>query len=95
MCNKDKVIAKYGEMQFRMYQVFLGWSTRIAAIGGSSAYQIICHKNINSVQRERYIGRIALGENKKFENADSVVSGSTSDQEMTKYETRDKKIMVK
>ncbi|MCF6238665.1 MAG: class I SAM-dependent methyltransferase, partial [Candidatus Marinimicrobia bacterium] len=39
MSNKDAVIAKYGEMQFRMYQVFLGWSVRIADIGGSSAYQ--------------------------------------------------------
>lgn len=95
MSNKDKVIEKYGEMQFRMYQVFLGWSTRIAAIGGSSAYQIICHKNINSVKRDRYIGRIALGENKKFDNTTSVDSATTSVEEMSKYETKDKKIMVK
>jgi hypothetical protein len=78
-----------------MYQIFLGWSTRIAAIGGSSAYQIICHKNINSVERKRYIGQIALGENKKFENTSSVSSESTTDKEMSKYDTKKKKIMVK
>jgi hypothetical protein len=78
-----------------MYEVFLGWSTRIAAIGGSSAYQIICHKNINSVERKRYIGQIALGENKKFDNTTSVSSESTSDKIMTEYETKSKKTMVK
>lgn len=95
MSNKDSVIAKYGEAQFRMYQIFLGWSTRIAAIGGSSAYQIICHKNVNDVKRERYIGKIALGENKKFDNSTSVASEDTSDKEMSRYKTRQKKIMVK
>lgn len=95
MGNKDKVIAKYGEKTFRMYQVFLGWSVRIAHIGGSSAYQIVCHKNINSVKRDRYIGKIALGENKKFNNTTSVESDKTTDKIMTEYETKKKKIMVK
>jgi len=95
MGNKDKVIAKYGEKTFRMYQIFLGWSTRIAAIGGSSAYQIVCHKNANHVKRERYIGKMALGENKKFDNTTSVVSDKTTDKVMTEYETKKKKIMVK
>ncbi|MFT5646394.1 MAG: cyclopropane fatty-acyl-phospholipid synthase-like methyltransferase [Aureispira sp.] len=95
MSNEDKVVEKYGKMQFRMYQVFLGWSARIAAIGGSSAYQIICHKNINSVDRKRYIGKIALGENKKFDNTTSVSSEATSDKIMNEYETKSKKIMVK
>lgn len=95
MSNKDKVIEKYGKMQFRMYQVFLGWSVRIAAIGGSSAYQIICHKNINSVERNRYIGKIALGENKKFDNTTSVSSEGTTEKIMEEYQTKAKKIMVK
>ena len=95
MSNKDAVIAKYGEMQFRMYQIFLGWSVRIADIGGSSAYQIICHKNINSVPRERYIGKMALGENKKFANSTSVSSDTTTDKVMEEYQTKEKKTMVK
>lgn len=95
MSNKDKCIAKYGEKTFRMYQIFLGWSVRIAAIGGSSAYQIVCHKNANYVDRTRYIGKMALGENKKFDNTSSVVSEETTDKVMTEYQTKKKKIMVK
>jgi len=95
MSNKEKVLAKYDQKQFRMYQVFLGWSTRIAAIGGSSAYQIICHKNINSVDRTRYIGQTNLGHKDKFDNTSSITSDSTSDEVMTEYETRKKKNMVK
>ena len=95
MSNKDLVIAKYGEKQFRMYQIFLGWSVRIAEIGGSSAYQIICHKNINKVPRKRYIGRLALGENSKFQNSTSVASNETTDKVMEQYKTKETKTMVK
>ncbi|MEM9824136.1 MAG: class I SAM-dependent methyltransferase, partial [Bacteroidota bacterium] len=95
MSNKEKCIAKYGEKTFRMYQIFLGWSTRIAAIGGSSAYQIVCHKNANYVDRTRYIGKMALGETKKFDNTTSVISDQTTSNVMTEYETRKKKEMVK
>lgn len=95
MSNKDKVIAKYGEKTFRMYQIFLGWSVRIAEIGGSSAYQIVCHKNINTVKRTRYIGRIALGENKQFDNSSSVSSDKTTDKVMKEYQTKTTKKMVK
>ena len=59
--NKDKVIAKYGMETFRIYEIFLAWSVLIARHGGSSAYQIVCHKNLNNLNRKRYIGKTALG----------------------------------
>ena len=61
LSNKDKVIAKYGVETFRIYEIFLAWSVVIAKHGGSSAYQIVCHKNLNNLNRKRYIGKTALG----------------------------------
>ena len=66
MRNKEKCLAKYGEFTFRMYQVFLGWSVEIAAQGSSTAYQIVCNKNLNTFDRNRWIGAVNLGERDKF-----------------------------
>ncbi len=62
MSNKDKVIARYGERTFRMYQVFLGWSVRIAAQGSSTCFQIVCNKNLDEFNRNRWIGAVNMGE---------------------------------
>lgn len=61
LSNKDKVIDKYGIETYRIYEIFLAWSVIIAKHGGSSAYQIVCHKNLNKLNRKRYIGKTALG----------------------------------
>lgn len=66
MKNKEKVLEKYGERIYRIYQVFLGWSVIIARDGGSSAYQIVCHKNENKFDRMRFIGATNLGEQDSF-----------------------------
>lgn len=63
--NKEKVLKKYGESCYREYLIFLGWSTEIARQGSSTAYQIVCHKNINTMDRTRYIGKVNLGDNEK------------------------------
>lgn len=60
MGNKEKVLEKYGERTFRMYEIFLAWSTVIANNGGSTAYQIVCHKNTNDFNRARFIHESAL-----------------------------------
>ena len=60
--NKEKVLAKYGERTFRIYEIFLGWSVYIARQGGSTAYQIVCRKNLNHADRNRFIGATNLGE---------------------------------
>ncbi|MCP4438767.1 MAG: class I SAM-dependent methyltransferase [Aureispira sp.] len=60
MGNKEKVLEKYGERTFRIYEIFLAWSTVIAHNGGSTAYQIVCHKNTNDFNRARFIHESAL-----------------------------------
>ena len=68
MRNEEKCMAKYGLEVFRMYQIFLGWSVEIAAQGSSTAYQIVCNKNLDSFDRERWIGGVHLGELDKFKS---------------------------
>lgn len=69
MGNKEKVLAKYGEKTFRMYQIFLGWSVEIARQGSSTAYQIVCNKNLNNFNRNKWIGAVNMGERDKFRPA--------------------------
>jgi sphingolipid C9-methyltransferase len=60
--NKEKVLEKYGQETFRIYEIFLGWSVFTARQGGSTAYQIVCRKNLNTADRNRFIGATNLGE---------------------------------
>ena len=70
MKNEEKVLEKYGAKIFRIYQIFLAWSVEIAATGGSSAYQIVCHKNQNSFDRDnRFVGaKVEMGERDKLKS---------------------------
>ncbi|MEQ9423086.1 MAG: cyclopropane-fatty-acyl-phospholipid synthase family protein [Cyclobacteriaceae bacterium] len=70
MNNKEKVLEKYGEEIFRIYEIFLAWSVVIARHGGSSAYQIVCHKNEDKFDRMRFIGKTNLGEQDSFKQTD-------------------------
>jgi cyclopropane fatty-acyl-phospholipid synthase-like methyltransferase len=69
MRNKEKILAKYDEYTFRMYQIFLGWSVEIGAQGSSTAYQIVSNKNLNHYHRNRWIGKVNLGERDIFQPA--------------------------
>jgi sphingolipid C9-methyltransferase len=62
LSNKDKVLEKYGERTFRIYEIFLAWSVLIGRHGGSTAYQIVCHKNLDKFDRTTFIGATNLGE---------------------------------
>jgi cyclopropane fatty-acyl-phospholipid synthase-like methyltransferase len=66
--NKDKVLGKYDLYTYRMYEIFLGWSTVIAKQGSSTAYQIVCRKNTNEFEREKFIGAVNLGEFSSFKS---------------------------
>ena len=66
LSNKEKVLEKYGERTFRIYEIFLAWSVLIGRHGGSTAYQIVCHKNLDKFNRMRFIGTTNLGEHNKF-----------------------------
>ncbi|KAK5693498.1 hypothetical protein LTR97_010067 [Elasticomyces elasticus] len=51
MGNKEKVVAKYGDRWFRIWEFFLAYSTIISRQGGATCYQITLVKNINSTHR--------------------------------------------
>lgn len=51
MGNKEKVIAKYGERWFRIWEFFLAYSTIISRQGSATVYMITCHKNLNAFHR--------------------------------------------
>ena len=51
MANRSKVVAKYGERWFRIWEYFLAYSTIAPRQGSASCYQIVCVKNINSTHR--------------------------------------------
>jgi len=53
--HKSKIIGKYGKRWFRIWEIFLAWSTIIARQGTSTCYQITCVKNRNGFDRSRLI----------------------------------------
>ncbi|OMJ23596.1 putative fatty acid methyltransferase [Smittium culicis] len=55
MLNKEKIIASYGKRWFRVWEIFLSWSTIIARQGSSTCFQILAHKNLNSFDRTSII----------------------------------------
>lgn len=81
MSNKDKVLAKYGQETFRMYEIFLAWSTIIAKVGGSTAYQIVAYKNKNEFNRARFIGgnSVGIGEQSGFRKVSREAQAKEAD----------------
>ena len=71
LSNKERVIEKYGERIFRIYEIFLAWSVIIGRHGGSTAYQIVCHKNRDKFDRTKFIGATNLGEHDQFKITDA------------------------
>ena len=44
--NKAEVIAAYKVRWYRLWDIFLAWSTMIARQGTSTVYMMTCHKNM-------------------------------------------------
>ncbi|KAI9342345.1 S-adenosyl-L-methionine-dependent methyltransferase [Obelidium mucronatum] len=57
MQNKEKVIGKYGVRWFRVWELFLAWSSIVARQGSATCYQIVLHKNLNTFDRNQFISR--------------------------------------
>ena len=51
---KESICAKYGVRLYRIWEVFLAWSTIISRQGNSTCFQIVCHKNLNEYDRSKY-----------------------------------------
>jgi sphingolipid C9-methyltransferase len=62
MSNRDAVYNEYGQWWYRCWEIFLGWSVDIAKQGNSTAFQIVCNKNLETFDRRRWIGSVNLGE---------------------------------
>ncbi len=55
LSNKEKILATYGERWFRIWHMFLAWSTIIARQGNASCQQVVLNKNLNEYDRTRWI----------------------------------------
>jgi len=53
--NRAAVVEKYGEWWYRLWAVFLGWSTIIGAQGNSTCWQILAFKNRDNFDRTQFI----------------------------------------
>ena len=53
--TKDKMVSKYGIRLYRIWEIFLSWSTIIARQGSSTCFQIVAHKNTNNYPRMQFI----------------------------------------
>jgi cyclopropane fatty-acyl-phospholipid synthase-like methyltransferase len=67
LSNKDAVIAAYGERWFRIWHLFLAWSTFIGEQGNAACFQVVLNKNVDHFDRTRWIRKHAavLGERVK------------------------------
>jgi cyclopropane fatty-acyl-phospholipid synthase-like methyltransferase len=57
LSNQDAVRAAYGERWFRIWHLFLAWSTIIGEQGNAACFQVVLNKNIDGFDRSRWIGR--------------------------------------
>ncbi len=62
LSNRDLIVQRYGERWFRIWHVFLAWATTIAAQGTAACFQVLSHKNLNSFDRSRFIGKAEMGD---------------------------------
>ncbi len=72
--HKAEILAKYGEWWFRCWEIFLGWSVDIAKQGNSTAFQIVCNKNLDSYNRPRWWNHTNLGERDLMTSGDAINS---------------------
>jgi cyclopropane fatty-acyl-phospholipid synthase-like methyltransferase len=49
--NRAKITETYGERWYRLWNLFLGWSWRIALQGSSECFQALVHKNLDGFDR--------------------------------------------
>jgi hypothetical protein len=60
LSNKDAVIKAYGERWFRIWHMFLAWSSIIARQGNAACFQVVLNKNLDSYDRTRWVKKRAV-----------------------------------
>jgi len=61
LSNKQAVIAAYGERWFRIWHLFLAWSSIIGAQGNAACFQVVLNKNLDGYNRFRWVGPRSVG----------------------------------
>ncbi len=59
LATKEQVLRTYGERWFRIWHIFLGWSTYIAAQGNAACFQVVANKNLDKFDRNVYLPETA------------------------------------
>lgn len=62
LSNRELIVQRYGERWFRIWHVFLAWATTIAAQGTAACFQVLSHKNLNTFDRSRFIGKADMSD---------------------------------
>jgi cyclopropane fatty-acyl-phospholipid synthase-like methyltransferase len=55
LASKAQILKTYGERWFRIWHIFLGWSTYIAAQGNAACFQVVANKNLDAFDRGIYM----------------------------------------
>lgn len=53
--NRDLILERYGERWFRIWHLFLAWSTIIAEQGNAACFQVVLNKNLDHYDRTRWV----------------------------------------
>jgi cyclopropane fatty-acyl-phospholipid synthase-like methyltransferase len=73
--HKSEIMSAYGEWWFRCWEIFLSWSVEIARQGNSTCFQIVCNKNLDDYNRQRFFAGVNLGERDLITNGKAVAGG--------------------
>jgi cyclopropane fatty-acyl-phospholipid synthase-like methyltransferase len=61
--NREKITASYGERWYRLWHIFLAWSSLVGENGRAGCYQLVCNKARVGFDRNQWIGEtVSLGE---------------------------------
>ncbi|MCC6214410.1 MAG: class I SAM-dependent methyltransferase [Polyangiaceae bacterium] len=66
--NREAVLRTYGERWYRIWNLFLAWSTIIATQGNAACFQTVLCKNLDHYDRTRWVkrkGAVILGDRAK------------------------------
>jgi sphingolipid C9-methyltransferase len=55
LSNREAVVKAYGERWFRIWHLFLAWSTIIAEQGNAACFQVVLNKNLDHYDRTRWV----------------------------------------
>lgn len=61
LASKEQILKTYGERWFRIWHMFLGWSTYIAAQGNAACFQVVANKNLDQFDRNVYVPQTTAG----------------------------------